>query len=216
MLSGVMVEQTRPDARERILQAGYELFSRRGVRDVTVDEILARANVAIATFYRHFRSKDDLATAFLNRREQVWTTDAIVSVARERSSVPAEQLLSIFDVFDEWFNRADFEGDSFINVLLEMGAEHPLGQASIAHLDNVRKTVKKLAEEAKLRDPEDFAHSYQILMKGSIIAAEMGDRSAAKRARHMAGWLVAHHDTASQSNGGSQIREVSRVKSDKT
>jgi hypothetical protein len=37
-----------------------------------------------------------------------------------RASAPGDRLLAIFDVFDEWFQRADFEGCSFINVLLEM------------------------------------------------------------------------------------------------
>jgi hypothetical protein len=37
-----------------------------------------------------------------------------------------EQLLAIFDVFHDWFQSRDgFEGCSFINVLLEMGAAHP-------------------------------------------------------------------------------------------
>ena len=32
---------------------------------------------------------------------------------------PEERLLAIFDVFDDWFHRDDFEACSFINVLLE-------------------------------------------------------------------------------------------------
>jgi AcrR family transcriptional regulator len=149
--------------------------------------------VAIATFYRHFRSKDDLTVAFLNRREQVWTIDAIVAVARERGSDPQARLLAIFDVFDEWFHRGDFEGDSFINVLIEMGPEHPLGKASIQHLDNVRKSVRELAEEAELGNPDEFSYYFHVLMKGAIITATMGDLEAAKRARTMAGWLIQHH-----------------------
>ncbi|WP_334173774.1 helix-turn-helix domain-containing protein, partial [Sinomonas sp.] len=50
-------------ARERILGAAYWLFARRGIRDVGVDELIAASGVARATFYRHFRSKDDLVLA---------------------------------------------------------------------------------------------------------------------------------------------------------
>jgi AcrR family transcriptional regulator len=188
-----MSDIQKPNARERILQAAYDLFTQRGIRDVPVDEIIRASGVAIATFYRHFRSKDALVTAFLNRREQVWTTETIVTVAQGRDPSPRAQLLAIFDVFDEWFHRPDFEGDSFVNVLIEMGAEHPLGKASISHLANVRNELRKLAVRAELRDPEGFAHSYQILMKGSIIAATMGDLNSARRAMQMAVWLVDHH-----------------------
>jgi AcrR family transcriptional regulator len=193
-----MVEHTMSDisksgARERILQAAYDLFTQQGVRGVTVDDIIRRSGVAIATFYRHFRSKDDLAVAFLNRREQVWTTDGIVTAARGRSEDPQARLLAIFDIFDEWFHRDDFEGDSFVNVLIEMGADHPLGQASIMHLNNVRNSLKELAEEAELEDPSGFAYSFQVLMKGSIITATMGDLESAKRAQTMAGWLIQRH-----------------------
>jgi AcrR family transcriptional regulator len=188
-----MSDITKPNARERILQAAYDLFTKRGIRDVPVDEIIRKSGVAIATFYRHFKSKDDLVTAFLNRRERVWTTETIVAAARDRSPNARDQLLAIFDVFDEWFQRPDFEGDSFVNVLIEMGSDHPLGKASISHLANVRNELSILAEQAELRDPEGFAHSYQILMKGSIIAATMGDLTSARRAMQMAVWLVDHH-----------------------
>lgn len=185
-----MSDTSKPNARERILQTAYDLFTQRGVRDVPVDEIIKRSGVAIATFYRHFRSKDELVEAFLSRREQLWTSDSIVSAARDRGSDPVEKLLAIFDVFDEWFHRENFEGDSFVNVLLEMGAEHPLGKASIKHLANVRRNLEELAVEAGLREPKEFAFSYQILMKGAIIEATMGDMKAAKRAQRMARRLI--------------------------
>jgi AcrR family transcriptional regulator len=188
-----MDDRIRPSARERILSSAYELFSKRGLRDVSVDEIITHSGVAIATFYRHFRSKDELAEAFLNRREELWSTDAVVMAARRRSPDPEGQILAIFDVFDEWFHRDDFEGDSFVNVLLEMGPTHPLGRASIDHLVNVRHSVRTIAEEAGLRDADEFAYSFHILMKGSIIAAEMGDELAARRAKHMAEHLVEEH-----------------------
>src|SRR6185312_5038842 len=47
-------------ARERILGAAYELFSRRGIRAVGTDEVIGRAGVARATLYRHFATKNDL------------------------------------------------------------------------------------------------------------------------------------------------------------
>ena len=182
--------------RERILRNAYELFSRRGLRAVGVDELIAKAGVAKATFYRHFSSKDQLVLAFLERREERWTRGFVEAEARRRGGTPMEQLMAIFDVFDDWFQSRDFDACSFINVLTEMGPDHPVGKASIQHLENIRGVVGRLATEADLENPEEFARSWHILMKGSIISATEGDLDAAKRAQAMARDLIARHQPA--------------------
>ena len=57
-------------ARERILTTAYRLFTRRGIRAVGTDEVIAQSGVAKATLYRHFPSKNDLVLAVLQRREE--------------------------------------------------------------------------------------------------------------------------------------------------
>ena len=189
---------TRPQrgqgARERILDTAYELFSHRGIHDVGVDELVERAGVAKATLYKHFASKDELVLAFLEQREQIWTYGWVEKEARRRGGTPEEQLLAIFDVFDEWFRSDDFEGCSFINTLLEFrGPEHPVGRASADYLENIRSVVRNLALGAGLRDADDFALSWHILMKGSIVQAAEGDRDAARRARVLGALLIEQH-----------------------
>src|SRR3984893_11055913 len=138
-------DETGHSARERILDAAYELFSRRGILAVGVNEVTERAGVATATLYRHFPSKDKLVLAFLDLREQRWTKDFIEAEAMRRGSNPEEQLLAIFDVLDEWFHRDDFEAGSFIKVMLELGPNHPAGDASVRHLEAARVGVRRLA-----------------------------------------------------------------------
>ena len=183
--------------RERILNAAYELFSRRGIRAVGTDEVIERAGVAKATLYRHFATKNDLVLAVLERREQLWTHGLIEAQSHLRGGTPEERLLAIFDVMHQWFqNRDGFEGCSFINVLLELGPDHPAGQASIVHLDNVRDIVRQRAVAAGLHDVEDFAWSWHLLMKGAIILAAVGDLDAALRAQKMARALIDQHRPA--------------------
>jgi AcrR family transcriptional regulator len=181
-------------ARQRILDTAYELFSHRGIRAVGVEEVISRADVAKATLYRHFPSKDDLVLAFLEQREDLWTRQLVEAGARERGTTAEERLLAIFDVFHDWFQQDDFEGCSFINVLLETAdREHPVGKASAQHLQNIRTIVRTLAEEADLRDPEAFALSWHLLMKGAIVQAAEGDRQAARRAKTIARLLLEQH-----------------------
>ena len=179
------------DARERLLTAAYELFSRHGVQAVGVDAIIERSGVARQTMYRHFGSKQDLVLAFLERREEHWTQGWLTVEATHRADDPRQQLLAIFDVFDEWFRTPGFEGCSFINVMLEHPDEdHPLHQACAAYLAGIRRFLAGLARQAELPDPDSFARQWHILMKGSIVAAGEGDQDAALRAKAVATLLL--------------------------
>jgi len=188
---GVALPRVSP--RQRILDTAYQLISRRGVRDVGVEEVIAKAGIAKATLYRHFPSKDKLVLAVLEQREERWTLGLVETEARRRGGTPDERLLAIFDVFDEWFRSDSFDTCTFVNVLLEMRASHVLGEASIRHLLNIRTMITRLATEAGLREPEEFASSWHILMKGSIVSAAEGDLKAARRARAMAAGLIDQH-----------------------
>jgi AcrR family transcriptional regulator len=189
-----MPRLSSPDRKKQIREVATELFARHGVRAVGIDEVIRRAQVAKATLYRHFASKDELVLAFLQQREQLWTRDWVEAEARRRGATAEEHLLAIFDLFDEWFQRVDFEGCSFINVLLEMNDRTTrIGGASAVHLATIRSIIRQLATEASLRDPEQFSHSWHILMKGSIVAAGEGDSEAARRAQAMGRLLIAQH-----------------------
>jgi AcrR family transcriptional regulator len=177
--------------RERILEAAYPLFSRSGIRAVGVDTIVEAAGVAKMTLYRNFPSKDELAVAFLALREERWTRAWLWNEVSQRADTPAERLLAIFDVFGEWFERDDFEGCSFINILLEQDAlDDPVREASVKHLANIRELIQELAAEAGIDDPDAFSRQWHILMKGAIVAAGEGDRDAARRARELGELLL--------------------------
>lgn len=178
-------------ARDRILESAYELFSHHGVRAIGIDAIIKHCGVARMTLYRNFASKDDLVLAFLKERGARWTIGWLEAEVQKRSDEPRQQLLDVFDVFGEWFERSDFEGCSFINVMLEFAdAENPLFQASVGHLAGIRRFLSGLAKAAGIRHPEDFARKWHILMKGAIVAAREGDRNAAARAREIAQLLL--------------------------
>ena len=179
---------------ERILDSAYELFSTRGVRAVGVDDVIVRAEVAKATLYRHFPSKDALVLAFLERREALWTRGWIEAETRRRAATARDRLLAIFDLFDEWFRRGDFEGCSFVNILLESpDRDGPVARACMSHLRRIRDMIRGLAVDAGLRDVDNFAHAFHLLMKGAVTHAEEGDVDAAKRAQSMARDLIDKH-----------------------
>jgi len=187
-------DEGRDSGRERLSRAAYELFSREGTRSVGVDAVIARAGTAKMTLYRNFPSKDDLILDFLRRREQLWTLGWLEAESQRRGETPRDQLLAIFDVFSEWFNQPDFEGCSFLTTMIEVNdRDHPVHQAAVVYLANIRSYLERLAAEAGIRDTDSFARKWHILMKGSIMAAHEGDAAAAKRARELGELLLAQH-----------------------
>jgi AcrR family transcriptional regulator len=170
------------NARDRILESAYELFSTRGVKGTGISAIIARAGVARMSLYQHFRSKDDLVIEFLKLREQRFN-HTWQSRVRHSKIAPLERLLIIFDVMGEWFNRSDFEGSSFIKILMEEKIGEPLYQAAVNHIENIRLFVQELAEEASISDAAAFSHLWVLLMHGAIVAAQAGNRNSARFAK---------------------------------
>ena len=109
-----------------------------------------------------------------------------------RANKPAERLLAVFDVFGKWFRRRDFEGCSFIKVLLEHDDRgHPVRKAAEGHIGTIRAFLRQLAADAGARDADTFARQLQMVMMGSIVAAYAGDRDAARRAKELGSLLLA-------------------------
>jgi AcrR family transcriptional regulator len=182
----VNIRHTEIRPRERLINAAYDLFSRDGVSQVGIDTILARSGCAKASLYSNFKTKVELAIAFLDKREAVWTRGWLESEIKRRARTPEGRLLAIFDVFDGWFHKKSFEGCSFINVLLESKGGSPVRQAAAIHLAKIRTIVRGLAEEANLQESQKFAQAWHMLMKGSIVSAGEGNRNAARDAKYAA------------------------------
>ena len=112
-----------------------------------------------------------------------------------RAATPAQRLLAIFDVFGEWFARDDFEGCSFINVMLELddpGSPVRQDERAPAARDP-RLHRRPRASRPASTSVDGFARQWHILMKGCIVAAAEGDREAGARARELGVLLLAHH-----------------------
>lgn len=179
-------------ARERILDTAYGLICRHGIRGVGIDTIIERSDVAKMTVYRHFGSKDELVLAVMVRREQLWLREWLQAEVLASAAGGRERLLAIFDVFDAWFRRPDFEGCLFINVLLEIDDRtHPIHRASREHLARIRTFIAALAADAGVADADAFARQWHVLMKGSIVSAGEGDVDAARRAQAIGRLLLA-------------------------
>jgi AcrR family transcriptional regulator len=167
--SGRAVTKSR-QAHQRILDAAFELFAKRGIRAVGVDE---------------------LVLAYLERLHEA-RSKSIDAAIRETDDGPTA-LLAVFDVFAEAVRPHINDGSSFVHVLLEMGPEHPLGRASAEYLTRTREQIEALARAEGLRDAEGFARKVLILLEGAVVAAVEGDEEGVEQARQMGALLIGLH-----------------------
>src|SRR5580765_5130003 len=83
-------------ARNMIIAGGARVFAMKGLRDTSVEDLLAASNVSRRTFYRLFESKDDVALALYT----FGTAGLIESWKRAiaSSTDPLEQFARCIDV----------------------------------------------------------------------------------------------------------------------
>jgi len=102
--------------RECILQAVGQLFYSGSTYAVGIDAIVAHLDIARATFYRHFKSKEYLVLAYLERRDEAVRADLQAIVVGKAATV------AIMDVFDGIQRKATtdaFRGCSFLAATIE-------------------------------------------------------------------------------------------------
>lgn len=158
--------------RDRILFTAAGLFYREGVRSVGIDRIIAEAATAKASFYRHFKSKDDLVLAYLYMRHDMWMQWFASSLERAcTQDGPAFERVA--QVLGKWFRQPDFRGCSFINVLAEGVPTGEVLSLVQSHKADLQDTLEALAR--RLGHPEPVAAAEEALMvvEGAIVRAQM-------------------------------------------
>jgi AcrR family transcriptional regulator len=171
--------------KQRILETADRLFYLQGIRAVGVDTIAAEIGISKRTLYNHFPSKDELISAYLERR----------SVAVPASDKPPlEQILGTFDSLERRFGRKDFRGCPFVNAVAEMGAgDNAVKQAATAFKDGRRARFRVLLKRLNAADANGLATQLQLLVDGAIAADLVhNDPSMALAAKQAATVLLAN------------------------
>lgn len=175
---------TSKNIREHILVTASDLFYRKGIQYVGINELIATSEVAKRTFYKYFSSKDQLILEVMRNRYDRWLSWFKHAVAK-RGTTPKEQLLAIFDVLEEWYLSPDFRGCPFLNAVFELAdTEHPAYQVSVFLREAIRIHIMQLAKEAGLRDPEVFSQQYLLLIGGASLMAAIECRAEGAQYGH--------------------------------
>ncbi|WP_426478233.1 TetR/AcrR family transcriptional regulator [Chryseobacterium sp. CBSDS_008] len=155
-----------PKPRERIVSTAMVLFHRQGYNNTGINQIIEEADVSKASFYQHFRSKDDLCIEFLNKRYDYWASE--LEKFTSSAETVSEKILKSFDFLIDINKREDFRGCSFLNILSEI----PAGKEKIHQV--IRDHKNKLRECFKEDIQNDMisAHIY-LLFESSILTSQL-------------------------------------------
>ncbi|MEO5688160.1 MAG: helix-turn-helix domain-containing protein [Burkholderiaceae bacterium] len=162
-----------PDVRQRILDTASKLFYERGVRAVGVDLVVEASGVAKTSLYRHFRTKDDLIVAFLER-EDVAFWGQWDAVAARHAGDPAGELGAQLRWIGKRLARANYRGCPQINVAAEFAeADHPARSVSRQHMQALRKRLTDLARQLGAARPAELAAQLGVLVNGAFVSSSM-------------------------------------------
>lgn len=160
--------------REKLIQAGHEIFYREGFLTVGLDRVLNEVGCSKQTFYNHFESKDDLICAVIEEHHRWWSQEQRERLQQIAGSDPRGQLLAMFDVLEQVMQDPDYHGCIFINAAVEFPQpHHPAHQTALkAKADGV-KFLEELAEQAGALDPVALAQEVDMIIEGALITQQL-------------------------------------------
>ena len=178
----------KQSVRERVIETASDLFYHNGYNQTGINQIIAEAGVAKASMYQHFRSKEDIAVAYLKRRHINWMGNLQDFVTPNKTN--KEKLIASFDYLNSWLNAVDFRGCGWQNIITDLPSDHDkIKNQAVLHKNDVRAWVHKLLKEDTKytgKQAEQVGDEVIILLEGSIILSQIQKNdwpiTAAKRA----------------------------------
>ena len=164
--------------RRKLLEAGYRLFTGKTIDGVSLEMVAKEAGIGVATLYRYFGNKTDLAIAV-----SVWKWEEYLEQIRQRTDVERQDLTGAenFIVYLDSFlglyrdHRDLLRYNQFFNVYLQRsGADKarmaPYEQVIGGFADLFRMIWEKGAEDGTLRTDIPWKQAFSATMHMMLAA----------------------------------------------
>ena len=169
----------RSEARERLLSTASRLFYSEGISGVGVDRIVSEGHVTLATFYRHFPSKEDLVISYLEGVHDA-IADQITAVITHAQGPEDVRALGEQVVLE--LGQKGFRGCAFINAASEYeDPDSPVRQVVASHRHWYYETVRRAFDSAGHRHPGNAARHFLMLRDGAMTGGSLDSSTTAKR-----------------------------------
>jgi AcrR family transcriptional regulator len=164
------------NTRTKILETASRLFYEQGYHLTGINQTIAEAGVAKASFYYHFSSKEDLCVAYLEKRHQDWFNWLRVEV--EKSEEPLARLLGLFTFLELWLANSDFRGCAFLNITAEFPSpDHRIRQLVVSHKDALQAYISQLINSLDIsasgNNSAHLVNTIYLLFEGTICQCQM-------------------------------------------
>lgn len=181
--------------REKLIQAGHEIFYREGFLAVGLDRLLNEVGCSKQTFYNHFESKDDLICAVIEEHHRWWSNELRNRLQRIAGVDARGQLLAMFDVMDEIMHEPEYHGCIYINAAVEFPQpHHPAHKTARKAKADGLALLEHLAECAGAGDPLALAQELDMVIEGALITQQVApDCDVCAIARRAAETLLERH-----------------------
>jgi AcrR family transcriptional regulator len=173
-----MLREVKSQPRDRIIDTALRLFYEQGYLATGINQIITESQVAKATFYSHFLSKENLCLAYLQARHVVWMRWLEDSVERHKSV--EDQIIGVFGFLKEWIVKCNFRGCAFLNIASEIPSlNSKIRDEVVKHKDALKLYLKQMISQLKASDKryknidinKNVAMVY-VLVEGAIVASQ--------------------------------------------
>ncbi len=182
-----MKGKNKVGARERIVETACRLFYTQGYNATGINQVIAEAEVAKASLYQHFPSKEDLLEEYLRLTAQS-TNETLRSLVNTYSTVK-EKVLGLFDFLIAFAKQTSYHGCHFLNVASEIPKENEKVKGMIKLQKN---QIRLLFADILTPDgKENLADEMYVLFDAALIASKVyGEDWPVETARNIAAKLV--------------------------
>ena len=162
-----------PSKKDILVSGALKVFYENGFHASGMDLVAKEVGISKTSIYKHFRTKEELILAVLELRDKQFR-DWLVNFVENRASTPKEQILSIFDAHDEWFNQKDYKGCMFIKASAEyQDLKDPIHKISAKHKKLILEYIEEKLKWMGATDPKELSNQINLLIEGSIVVAKI-------------------------------------------
>ena len=167
---------SRPNVREKLVQAGLDQFHRAGFNGSSVEDITALAGVPKGSFYNHFKSKEDLAAEVVDRYVELRPR----AMLRDTAVPPIKRLKRYFAAMSEGSLESGHKRGCLLGNFSSEMADHSepvrlrLQTAFnewVTLIANVIKEAQEAGEVDSKVKPEQLAGVLLSAFEGAILRA---------------------------------------------
>ena len=157
------------DTRERIVETASRLFYTQGYNNTGINQVIKEAEVAKASLYQYFPSKEDLLIEYLNKT--ALKTDKALREGIMKFESPKEKIIGVFAFLLDFSNIISFNGCNFLNIAAELPQEHGRVKEIIR---NQKNGIRQLfAEILTPINKEALADELYILFDAALISGKV-------------------------------------------